>query len=248
MTDENLRPRDIVFSRNHSAQLEDYPIPDIDADPIFREIFLKTRDYTMTGKLAMHALYEAVRYVCRSQIAGDFVECGTWRGGSALLAALTFESEGVSRGLDVYDTFQGMPPPTEHDVDMEGQSASAYMEQYSDETGWCYAGLDEVRATFSSHGFGEDKVRFIKGDVLETLKSDVPETISILRLDTDWYESTRFELETLYPRLSVGGVLIVDDYGYWQGSRKAVDEYFATRRTPLLMRVNEQVRLAIKIA
>ena len=238
------RARDIVFSTKHRVSLEDYPVPDIDRDPVFTRIFEEAREYTMTGKEAMFALYEAVRYVCSRKIPGDFVECGVWRGGSALVAALTMRELGDLRPLHLYDTFEGMTPPTSADVDYEGGRAADYIDQYADETGWCYAGEDDVRHVFGSRGLGE-WVRLVKGDVLQTLQSERPSTISLLRLDTDWYESTKLELELLYPAISPGGVLIVDDYGHWEGARTAVEEYFADGGRPLLNRINHTVRLAV---
>lgn len=242
-----LPPRSIIYSKSHDAQLVDYPIRDIDADESFMELFEKARDYTMTGKDAMFALHNACRYIHASGIPGDFVECGAWMGGSAILAGLTFQALGEPRCLWLYDTFEGMTAPTEADVDVNGATASSLMETYADETGWCYASLEQVKKNFSDVELPTDTVRFVKGDVMESLKTDLPEQISVLRLDTDWYESTRLELELLYPRLSPGGVLIIDDYGYWSGSRKATDEYFSGIRAPMLNRVNDQVRLCIKI-
>ena len=140
-----------------------------------------------------------------------------------------------------------MTAPSAADVDVDGGQADQYIAEYSDDGKWCYASLQEVRDRFDRHGFG-NKIVFVAGDVAETLSTHPPaEPLAILRLDTDWYESTRLEMELLYPRLSNGGVLIVDDYGYWRGSRQAVDEYFARHRAPLLNRVNNQVRLGIKL-
>jgi O-methyltransferase len=238
------RARDIVFSTKHRVSLEDYPVPDVDRDAVFTRIFEEAREYTMTGKEAMFALYEAVRYVCSRKIPGDFVECGVWRGGSALVAALTMRELGDQRPLHLYDTFEGMTAPTGADVDYEGGRAADYIDQYADETGWCYAGEDDVRHVFDSRGLGE-WVRLVKGDVLQTLQAERPSTISLLRLDTDWYESTKLELELLYPAISPGGVLIVDDYGHWEGARTAVEEYFADGGRPLLNRINHTVRLAV---
>jgi len=240
-------PRDIVYSSKHAAQLHDYPIPDIDSDPVFTAIFALSREYTMTGKDAMFALYSAVNYVVAAKIGGDIVECGVWRGGSALLAALTLREAGEERVIHLYDTFEGMTAPTAADVDMHGGEAASYIAEFGDDGKWCYAGEDEVRSVLAAQGFVGPQIKIVKGDVLETLPSHLPQSIAILRLDTDWYESTKLELELLYPRLRPGGVLIIDDYGYWAGSRKAVDEYFLNERKPLLMRVNEQVRLAIKV-
>ena len=238
---------DIVLSTKMKLELHDYPIKDIDSDEVFSSIFNKARPFTMTGKEAMFALYDAVRYIVRNDIPGDIVECGVWRGGSALLAALTLRELGVKRPIWLYDTFDGKTAPTEKDIDREGQSASAYIEEYGDAGKWCYADLNDVRNTFASYGFNNEDVHFVQGDVLQSLPETHPRNVSLLRLDTDWYASTKIELEILYPRLSQYGILIVDDYGYWAGSRAAVDEYFEKGPMPLLSRVTDQVRLAVKI-
>ena len=243
------QPRRIAYSSSHEAELHDYAQPDIDEDDAFWEMFLAAREYTMTAKDAMFALYQAVGYVVRARLEGDFVEAGVWRGGSALLAALAFRKLGDRRRLHLFDTFTGMTAPTDVDTDIMGDAASDLMDRFAEADGsWCYASEEDVRSTFSRHGISGDDLNIVKGDVLNTLPLNVPDRIAILRLDTDWYESTRLELELLYPRLVRGGVLMIDDYGYWQGSRKATDEYFAAlERPPLLNRVNDQVRLAIKV-
>jgi hypothetical protein len=139
-----------------------------------------------------------------------------------------------------------MTPPTEFDVYKRGDTGLEMMEQYGDDIGWCYALLDDVKAAFSAHNF-DFEILFVQGDVVETLATIKPETISILRLDTDWYESTAAELEQLYPQLSKGGVLIIDDYGSWEGSRKATDDYFNKVSAPMLTRIDREVRLGIKV-
>lgn len=245
----SFRQREIVFSTKHAVMLHDHPVPDVDRDPVFSRIFEQARPFSMTSKEVMFSLYDSIRYVVTNGIPGDFVECGVWRGGCSLTAALTLRELGdTSRRLHLYDTYEGMTKPTEHDIDCEGGSAGEYIERFGDDGKWCYASLEDVRDTFYSHGFDENLVRFVKGDVLQTLKQDLPETISVLRLDTDWYESTKFELEQLYPNISRNGVLIIDDYGHWEGSRLAVDEYFSSRGSLLLNRISVGVRSAIKTA
>ena len=115
---------------------------------------------------------------------------------------------------------------------------------------WCYASLDDVRKNCIQSGLDLEEVRFIKGDVCQSLRSNenLPAKISVLRLDTDWYESTKSELEILYPKLTNRGVLIIDDYGYWEGARKAVDEYFSTKDyQPLFNVIDSTGRSAVKI-
>jgi len=239
--------RTVVFSKRHTVRFEDKAVSDIDSDPEFLELFEIARRYTMTGKDAMYALYCAVNYILDRNIPGDFVECGVWRGGSSLLAALLLKRRReLGRRLFMYDTFEGMPAPTEVDVDKDGIPAARHLEANADDVGWCYASLDDVRSVFDRHDFPFEST-YIKGDVVETLPKSKPEQIALLRLDTDWYESTLAELTQLYPRLQPGGVVIIDDYGHWQGARRATDEYFKTIPAPLLMRVNYSVRLAIKV-
>lgn len=239
--------RTVVFSKQHTVRFEDKAVPDIDVDADFLELFKVARGYTMTSKDAMYALYCAVNYVLEREIPGDFVECGVWRGGSSLLAALVLKRRReAGRRLFLYDTFEGMPPPTALDVDKDGVSAAEHIEAKADDEGWCYASLEDVKATFDAHDFGFETT-YVKGDVVETLQATKPKDIALLRLDTDWYESTMAELTNLYPRLRPGGVLIIDDYGHWEGARRATDEYFKTVPAPLLVRVNYSVRLAIKL-
>ena len=259
----NDKTRDIVFSTKHRAELVDHPIADIDADLAFQEVFRAARSYSMVSKEALYSLFEAVRYVARRDIPGDIVECGVWRGGSSLLAGLTLKAvarpsakrrlfdvlkpRSARRKVWLYDTFEGMTAPTDRDVEIGGRTARSYLEQYADSGRWCYSAEDEVRENLLSGGLSPADFVMIKGDVLQTLRNRRPGRISVLRLDTDWYESTKFELEVLYPLLSPGGVLIVDDYGHWSGARQAVDEYFASSHPQLfLQRTTYTVRTAIK--
>src|SRR5574340_1031807 len=177
-------------------------------------------------------------YVIDQRIPGDFVECGVWRGGNAILAADVFRRRSPERNVYLFDTFAGMTEPRMDDIDFNGVDA---IHRYRDsmkgnDSGWCYASLEEVRNNFLAASLLTDRVRFIAGDVAVSLNtsSNLPNAISVLRLDTDWYESTFKELNILYPRVSDRGVLIVDDYGHWAGARRAVDEYFHTRKRPFL--------------
>jgi O-methyltransferase len=229
--------------------------PDVDSvlsdlDDVERAIVQQVRPYSLTSLERLAAVVQAVRYVCRHQIPGDFVECGVWRGGSSMAAALALKAFGdTSRTLYLYDTFEGMSEPTEKDKLADGTSASAVLSHHTKGTGyWCYASLEDVSANLRTTGYPEDKLVFVKGRVEDTIPARIPEKIAILRLDTDWYESTAHELLHLYPRLIRHGVLIIDDYGHWQGARTAVDEYLAKLSAPLfLQRVDYTGRVAIKL-
>jgi predicted O-methyltransferase YrrM len=248
MSSDEGQLREVVFSSKHATTIRDRPLAVVDEDPLFARLFATCRAFTMTSKEAMFALYSAVRYVAARRIQGDFVECGVWRGGSSLLAALALRAVGErERRCVLYDTFTGMTEGSDVDVDVGGGLANDYIARYGDDGRWCYAGEDEVLRTFARHGVPNRMLRVVAGDVERTLREhEVPQRIAILRLDTDWYASTSVELEVLYPRLAVGGVLIVDDYGHWAGARRAVDEYFAAEPI-LLHRIDHTVRVGIKI-
>lgn len=210
------------------------------------------KPYTMTSVHRLVGLCEAVQYVVRNRIAGDIVECGVWRGGSMMAIARTLAQAGeTTRALHLFDTFEGMTEPTPRDVSLLGHSASQLMrtERRSDESSvWCLASLEEVRCNMASTGYPAELIRYVQGRVEDTIPAHAPRAIALLRLDTDWYESTRHELEHLFPRLVRGGVLILDDYGHWKGAKEAVDEYFAKLGWwPLLQRMDYSGRMAIKV-
>ena len=214
-----------------------------------QEAISRARPYTLTGIDRMIALSNAVTHVADNDIPGDIVECGVWRGGSMMLAALTLMAHGeTDRLLHLYDTFEGMSSPTGDDVSFDDRTAQSQLDDDPKMTGvGCRAEIDEVRANLEGTRYPAANIRYVKGRVEDTIPGHLPEAIAILRLDTDWYESTRHELEHLYPRLSPGGLLIIDDYGHWKGARKAVDEYFDKRNErPYLHRIDYTGRIMIK--
>jgi O-methyltransferase len=221
----------------------------LDFDEKDREVCLRVGPYTMTTPPRIFALVRAVEYVVRRDVRGALVECGVWRGGSMMAVLLTLERLGVSdRDLYLYDTFEGMTEPGDDDVMHTGEQASHLLADPHTQGHYrAAASLEEVRARMLELGYPHERIHFVEGPVEETLPDHAPGEIALLRLDTDWYSSTRHELVHLYPRLAPGGVLIVDDYAYWHGARKAVDEYLAENGlTVLLNRVDYTARLAVK--
>ncbi len=219
----------------------------------WRDLLDSVRHATMTSDERLVALCEAVAYVCRNDIVGDMVECGVWRGGSMMAVAKTLlQLRGEQRHLWLYDTFDGMTAPTVSDVDLLGQEAQTLLDQADRcdaQSVWCRSGLSEVQFNLDATGYPQNKISYIVGDVLETLSVPAkrPQRISLLRLDTDWHASTRIELEQLFPLLSPGGVLIIDDYGHWGGCRKATDEHLAENDIRILLhRIDYTGRIAIK--
>ncbi|ACQ79463.1 putative methyltransferase [Beutenbergia cavernae DSM 12333] len=223
------------------------PLPK-DYDDAARAVIQRVRPRTMTSPERLHAFILATRYVTRYAVPGAIVECGVWRGGSMQASALTLAELGATdRDLYLFDTFEGMPPPTKEDVRHDGRSAEYMLSRLSKDRGiWAYATLDDVRSGFDDVPYPSERIHFVQGMVENTVPEQAPEQIAVLRLDTDWYASTKHELEHLYPRLVSGGVLLIDDYGYWQGARKAVDEFLEITGERLLLQRMDEGRIAVK--
>ena len=188
--------------------------------------FIRTvQPYSMTSIERITELYNSLEYVRLNNIGGDIVECGVWKGGNILGIMEYLHYYNINKNIWLFDTFEGMTEPEENDVDLNNNHASKMLHI---PVVLAYSPIDEVKNNLSKSEFNKNNLRFIVGDVSKTLlnKNNVPENISILRLDTDWYKSTKDELVVLYPKLVNNGVLIVDDYGHWKGSKQAVDEYF----------------------
>ena len=223
-----------------------------DFEDFHKEIIEKVRPYTMTSNERLFALIEAVKYIVNNHIEGDIVECGVWKGGSMMAAAETLRKLGqTNRNLYLYDTYAGMTAPTDADKAHNNETAAALLEKdinnKSDSVVWAYSSVEEVRANVATIGYPAQLIHFIEGDVLKTIPATVSEKIALLRLDTDWYESTKHEMIHLYPKLVSKGALIIDDYGFWKGSRQAVDEYIAENKVQILLnRIDDTGRVAVK--
>lgn len=249
----------VVFARSASSKSVRIDIEDLNG--FDRQIIQKYLSGRVMGTpLALANLLDATEYIQLNQIRGDIVECGVWRGGSMLtVAEKLLRSGSLDKVIWLFDTFGGMSEPTKLDIRTGDRKAAVQMNWKADinnlnfGTGYeggiaAAASLQDVINGFQSINFPDDKTRYIVGKVEETLiiSNNLPEHISLLRLDTDWYESTKIELEVLWPRLVPGGVLVLDDYDYWEGSKKAVDEYFKHRSDkPFLIRMDHG-RIAVK--
>lgn len=215
--------------RKVANRIQEFPVEASEGE---KELIDECLNFSMTNRLRMWALVQAMKYVTVKSIPGHFVECGVWKGGNLALMGRFLDLNGGGRTVYGYDTFEGMSEPTLVDRDLFGNSARDLMRQQmrneSESNIHCYAPLEKVKQNLESTKI-TSRVILVQGPVEHTLPLglQVPDEIAVLRLDTDWYESTRIELEHLYPRLAIGGVLIIDDYGHHQGCRKAVDEYFA---------------------
>lgn len=215
--------------------------------------------FLMGGAPMAFALYEAVRHIVARNIAGAFVECGVWRGGNPLLVILTLQALGAEpRDLYLYDAYDATWPDPEP---MDGTWTGLRYEDLlanndalrvrAEEASRCVQehSMEAVRRRLVETGYPPERIHLVKGYVEDTLPAHAPEQIAILRLDTDFYRSTRHELVTLYPRLVPGGVIIVDDYPTHAGATQAVEEYFAkTGERMFLGRIDIQGRIGIKEA
>jgi O-methyltransferase len=236
----------LTLSRKKKAEESFNVLQDIETDKDFQEVYAKIKAFTMVEPERCYALYYAVLYILRNGIKGDFVECGVWKGGSVMLIAFTLLKAGITdRKIYLFDTFEGMSKPDENDGEKEKAEweKNKVNEQINN---WCLSPVEEVKANMATTGYPKDNLVFIKGKVEQTILRTLPGKIALLRLDTDWYASTKHELIHLYPLVEKGGILIIDDYGTWDGARKATDEYFAATGPVYLNRLDYTGRLVIK--
>lgn len=227
------------------------PVVPPECDPATVEIIRRVQPYTLTSSERIIVLCDAVRYLSRARVPGAVLECGVGHGGSMLAAALALLEVGAGdRDLYLYDTFTGQPPPDERDVIPAGLSralAPEFDRAAVDDTARPERKMAEVRGLIEAAGYPPERIHLIPGMVEETIPAQAPNAIALCRLDTDWYGSTAHEMRHLYPRISPGGVLLIDDYGLLPGARRAVDEYLAAdeREQIMLTRVDESARIAV---
>jgi hypothetical protein len=217
-----------------------------------RETIIKIKPFTMTTNERIYMLMKSVEYIIKRNIPGDFVECGVWRGGSVMAIAQTLKNLGVTdRKIWLYDTFDGMTEPSDLDFDWTGVFAKDVLVKQVkvDEklNTHAFASINAVKKNLRTIDYDFNNFIFVVGDVQQTIIKNAPKSISLLRLDTDWYDSTLVELQQLFPLLNRDGILILDDFGQWAGSRKAATEYFDSLDTKYLMNiVDNGARLIIK--
>jgi O-methyltransferase len=244
-----LKPLGYQLSAKQTGQ--SIAVYDIISDASFMRLYERCKPYTMTSIERLFSLYQSLNYIFQNQIEGDFVECGVWKGGSSMMIALYLQEKGIrDRRIYMYDTFEGMSEPSEFDKSHTGDDAKELLsaqEKTEADSIWCYSALEEVKSNLSATGFPSENLVFIKGKVEDTLNNNLPGRLALLRLDTDWYESTKKELVCLYPLLNQNGILIIDDFGHWEGAKKAVLEYFSENKLgPLLHRIDNTGRIMVK--
>ncbi len=185
---------------------------------------------------------DAINHILRNNIEGVIIECGVDSGRFEYIWINELIKNNALRDIYLYDTFGGLVEPTDYDYtckdavlyQMNKDEVYCYWKNQiiNEKTnGWCYTPLEKVQNTLNSTGYPQNYLHYIVGDVMETLKdkSKIPEKIAILRLDTDWYESSKYELEQMYDNVVIGGIIIFDDYYHWDGQRRATDDFFASK-------------------
>ena len=188
----------------------------------------QVREHTMAGFARCKQLWDLCHSLTQRPVPGAFVECGVWRGGSSGIMGCALKSSGQARPLHLFDSFEGLPEPGP----LDGPKAADYSEGRAPgrltPISRCDATLDEVRSLlFNRLRLDPIDIHFHVGWFQETVPASVLYLgpLALLRLDGDWYESTRICLQYLYPLLSPGGALILDAYYYWEGCQKATDDY-----------------------
>ena len=218
----------------------------------FETLFEKCSSQSLNiSKERYLALYHAINYIFINDVEGDFVECGVYKGGSSMMMASLIKKISSSKKLWMYDTFQGMTPPDENDVDLKGVSAKEFLKKKekieNDDDIWAYSSLEYVKKNIKKTGINDNQCEYVIGPVEHTLKIEKPNKIALLRLDTDFYSSTKFELDYLYSLLSKNGIIIIDDYGHWKGCKKAVDEFFKSKKNFFFSKIDYSGIVGIKL-
>ena len=191
-----------------------------------RELLKLVQPYTMVDPIRLATLHLLARQVCEKGITGDIVECGVCNGGSAAIMAAAV-AKCTNHRLWLYDTFEGIPQAQQQD----GELAQKY-------TGHFVGSVQNVKEALIKVGYPKNQVVLRKGLFLDTFKEELPDKVALLHLDGDWYDSVLSALETFYPLVCDGGFIVLDDFGYWEGARKAFYDFCRTTGIqPLLERV-----------
>jgi hypothetical protein len=234
------KPDQSLRRRQKEAGLAAYPRKYYDDEEAARQALAVVDAYTMTSYERLVTLWQQVRYLDRAGIPGCLVECGTWQGGASGMMALAHLAAGQpTRALHLFDSFMGLPEPDHQKdgtaaIDYAAGKASGNLESI----GRCVGPLEVNQQLIGRIiKYPPDLTHYHVGWFQDTVPpaAAVIGPIALLRLDGDWYESTKICLERLYPAVSSGGLVVIDDYGKWSGCRQAVDEFMAGLARPLLL-------------
>lgn len=248
---------DPIFFSEHVNKHE--LVADIKTDSLF-QLFCKKidkkilRNENYSNQVSLYTTFVCVNYLIKNKIKGDIIESGVANGRQVCLAleVLKYYQE-VDFKIFLYDTFQGMVQPGKYDYKIwekdNVKSIKKYEESLNENktSSWQNYSLEQVKENISKTEYPADKIKFVVGNVINTIPKNIHENISLLRLDTDFYDSTKVELEYLFPKVVKGGIIILDDYGGFTGVKKATDEYLKKNHLyPLLVRSSFKERVFIK--
>lgn len=210
----------------------------------------KVNDISLTSLPNKWSLLQSLNYIKNNNVEGDIVETGVFKGANLVLIKNFLDKSNLNKKIYAYDTYAGQPQPSNLDFDLKGTNM---IDKFSDlkkkNIVPVYCSLEDVKSNIKKYCNNDlGKITFVKGKVEETLddQSNIPKKISLLRLDTDFYDSIKKSLEVLYPRLVKGGVLIIDDYGHFKGAKIATDNFFKDEKKIWMHRVDYTCRLMIK--
>lgn len=236
---ELRRVHDLIPEIDGMASRQRAAFPEI-SDETFWELYELAAPCSMVHVTGFYNVYQTLRYLAANAIPGDLVECGCFLGGVAIFMGALRNRLGLSeKRIYLYDTFDGPPLGTRGTRIATGETEirRRTLPNYEE------AVRENVREALGTL----DGFTLVAGKVEETLPRSVHRELALIRLDTDYYESTRIELETLYPKLVRGGALIVDDYGIYEEARRATDEYLAAQPLrPLLNRIDNGIWAGVK--
>ena len=225
-TDPKFRAGVTAFERDLYLDLLQRSLTDLiyENDPEARKARQDGRDwpsraYTMIGMKRLNNLRFCIEKVLEQDIPGDFIEAGAWRGGATIYMRAILKSHQVTdRTVWVADSFEGLPSP---DAENYPVDENAKLHEYEE----LAVSVEQVQSNFDRYGLLDNQVQFLKGWFKDTLPDAPIEKLAILRIDADLYESTMQALENLYPKLSPGGYVIIDDYVFYERCRIAVNDY-----------------------
>jgi hypothetical protein len=193
----------------------------------YKNIYNIIKPFTLCSEERTLATIDATEYIIKNNIPGDIIECGVWRGGQVIAIILTLNELNITnRQIYLYDTFAGMPPPGVQEPKAI-KKFKKFKYQADSGSNWCRAEIEEVKNNINKFNYNTNNIHFIKGKVEDTIPNNYHKSIALLRIDTDWYSSHKVILNNLCPLISKNGVLLLDDYNFWEGAKIAVDSYFS---------------------
>jgi len=201
-----------------------------------KEILEKCSNFTITSVERQINVIRSIEHIINNNIDGDIIEIGVFKGGIIMIMLYKLMQLGyTNKKVHLYDTFSGMTESSEKDINPQGILAD-----WNNPGIKCYASYEDVYRNVTSTGYPLENIIFHIGDIRNVKYTDIPSSISLLRLDNDWYELYKFELPIFEPLVIKNGVVIIDDYGFWSGCKEAIDDYINNvNYTPNIIKIDD---------